>query len=97
MQGISEAIEFFESKVFFISFGQIAFMFLACFLCLLYGRYKTGLLVSYFFIFYWGFFSNRIYWMELFGDSGIGLMMYFFSATTVALMGVISFFQPDHR
>ena len=97
MQGMSEAIEFFENKVFFISFGQIVFMFLTCFLCLLSGKYKTGLLVSYFFIFYWGFVSNRVYWLELFGDSGIGLMMYFFCATTIALMGVISFFQPDHR
>jgi hypothetical protein len=96
MQGLSNALEFFSSKVFFISFGQIVFMFLTCFLCLLYGKYKTGLLVSYFFIFYWGFVSNRIYWMELFGDSGMGLMMYFFSATSVALMGVISFFQHDH-
>ena len=96
MQGMHETIEFFADKVFFISFGQIVFMFLACFLCLLYGKYKTGLLVSYFFIFYWGFVSNRLYWMELFGDSGIGLMMYFFSATYVALMGVISFSQQDH-
>ena len=96
MLGMNETIEFFADKVFFISFGQIVFMFLTCFLCLLYGKYKTGLLISYFFIFYWGFVSNRIYWLELFGDSGIGLMMYFFSATTIALMGIISFFQQDH-
>lgn len=97
MQGINEAVEFFSNKVFFISFGQIGFMFLVCFLCLLYGRYKTGLLATYFFIFYWGFVTNRIYWMELFGDSGIGLMLYFFSGTTIALMGVICFFQSSHH
>ncbi len=97
MQGMNETVEFFANKVFFISFGQIIFMFLTCFLCLLYGKYKTGLLVSYFFIFYWGFVSNRIYWVELFGDSGIGLIMYFFSATAIALMGVFSFFQQDQR
>ncbi len=97
MQSISEAVEFLSHKVFFISFGQIAFMFAACFICLLYAKYKTGLLLSYFFIFYWGFVSNRIYWMELFGDSGIGLLMYFTSATAIALMGVLSFFQADHR
>jgi hypothetical protein len=78
-------------------YSQIGFMFLTCFLCLLYGKYKTGLLISYFFIFYWGFVSNRIYWLEVFGDSGMGLMMYFGCATTIALMGVISFFQSDHR
>ena len=97
MQGMNEVVEFLSSKAFFISFGQIAFMFLACFLCLLYGKHKTGLLLSYFFIFYWGFISNRIYWLELFGDSGIGLMMYFGTATAIALMGVFSFFQTDHR
>jgi hypothetical protein len=97
MQGMNEAMEFLSGKVFFISLGQITFMFLACFICLLYGKHKTGLLLSYFFIFYWGFVSNRIYWLEVFGDSGIGLMMYFSTATAIALMGVLSFFQTDHR
>ena len=94
---MSETMDFIANKVFFISLGQIGIMFLICFLCLLTGKYKTGLLLSYFFIFYWGFVSNRTHWMELFGDSGMGLMMYFFSATTIALMGVVSFFQSDHR
>ena len=67
-------------------------MFLACFVCLLYEKHKTELLLSYFFIFYWVFVSNRIYWLEGFGDSGIGLMMYFGTATAIALMGVLSFF-----
>ena len=97
MQGMNEVMEFLSGKVFFISLGQITFMFLACFICLLYGKHKTGLLLSYFFIFYWGFVSNRIYWLEVFGDSGIGLMMYFSTATAIALMGVLSFFQTDHR
>jgi hypothetical protein len=97
MQGMNESVEFLANEMFLISLGQIGFMFLACFLCLLYGKYKTGLLVSYFFIFYWGFVSNRIYWMELFGDSGIGLMVYFFCAASLALIGVVSFFQQDHR
>jgi len=94
---MSGTMDFIANKVVFISFGQIGIMFLTCFLCLLYGKYKTGLLISYFFIFYWGFVSNSIYWLELFGDSGMGLMMYFFSATAIALMGVISFFQSDHQ
>ena len=97
MQGMNEAMEFLSSEVFFISLGQITFMFLACFVCLLYEKHKTGLLLSYFFIFYWGFVSNRIYWLEVFGDSGIGLMMYIGTATAIALMGVLSFFQTDHR
>lgn len=93
---MNETVELLSSKVFFISLGQITFMFLACFFCLFYGRHKTGLLLTYFFIFYWGFISNRIYWLEVFGDSGIGLMMYFGTATAIALMGVLSFFQHDH-
>ena len=46
MLGMNETIEFFADKVFFISFGQIVFMFLTCFLCVIYGKYKTGLLIS---------------------------------------------------
>tara|TARA_B100000745_G_C20140321_1_gene390939 strand:- start:1646 stop:1861 length:216 start_codon:yes stop_codon:yes gene_type:complete len=51
---MSETMDFIANKVFFISLGQIGFMFLTCFLCLLYGKYKTGLLISYFFIFLLG-------------------------------------------
>ena len=96
MNVMQEIIEFLSGKVFFISFGQITFIFLSCLFCLLYGKHKTGLILSYFFIFYWGFVSNRIYWLELFGDSGVGLMMYFGTGTAIALMGVLSFFQADH-
>ena len=48
---MSETMDFIANKVFFISLGQIGFMFLTCFLCLLYGKYKTGLPISYFFRF----------------------------------------------
>jgi len=51
---MSETMDFIANKVVFISFGQIGIMFLTCFLCLLYGKYKTGLLISYFFIFFTG-------------------------------------------
>ena len=96
MNGINEMLEFFSQKVFLISFGQVGLMFLLCFFCLFSGKYKTGLLLSYFFIFYCGFVSNRGHWLELFGDTGIGLVLYLFSATAIALMGVISIFQEKH-
>ena len=51
---MSGTMDFIPNKVVFISFGQIGIMFLTCFLCLLYGKYKTGLLISYFFIFFTG-------------------------------------------
>ena len=51
---MSGTMDFIANKVVFISFGQIGIMFLTCFLCLLYGKYKTGLLISYFFIFFTG-------------------------------------------
>ena len=96
MNGINEVMTYFTQKVFIISFGQIALMFFLCFFCLFTGKYKTGLLASYFFIFYWGFVSNRGHWLELFGDTGPGLVLYLFSATAIAIMGVISIFQEHH-
>ena len=51
---MSGTMDFIANKVVFISFGQIGIMFLTCFLCLLYGKYKTGLLISYFLIFFTG-------------------------------------------
>ncbi|MZH13709.1 MAG: hypothetical protein F3742_02920 [Nitrospinae bacterium] len=71
-------------------------MFLLCFFCLFSGKYKMGLLLSYFFTFYWGFVSNQGHWLEMFGDNVTGLVLYLFSATAIALMGVISIFQENH-
>jgi hypothetical protein len=58
---------------------------------------KIGLLLSYFFIFYWGFIFNHIYWLKLLGDPRIGLMIYFGTATAIALMEIFSFFERDYR
>jgi|TARA_B110000495_G_C22686947_1_gene405119 hypothetical protein len=59
MSGVNERVDFFAQKFFIISFGQVGLMFLLCFFCLFTGKYKTGLLLSYFSIFYWGFVSNQ--------------------------------------
>ena len=56
-----EVMEILSGKVFFISLGQVTFMFLAVFLCLLWGKHKIGLQLPYFFIVYWGFIFNHIY------------------------------------
>ena len=48
MNGLNEIVTFFTQKVFIISFGHIGLIFLLCFFCLFTGKYKLGLLLSYF-------------------------------------------------
>jgi hypothetical protein len=48
------------------------FAFFAFFLCLLYGKHKIALLLSYFSTFYWGFVSENIYWLKVFGKRELG-------------------------
>ena len=88
--------DFFYAKGFYNFFRTNLFDFFAMFFYLYTRKYKTGLLLSYFSIFYWGFVSNRGHWLELFGDNGTGLVLYLFSATAIAMMGVISIFQEHH-
>ena len=87
---------FFCTKGFYNFFRANRFDVFAMFFYLYTRKYKTGLLLSYFSIFYWGFVSNRGHWLELFGDNGTGLVLYFFSAAAIAMMGVISIFQELH-
>jgi hypothetical protein len=77
MDGINESSCVFCSKGVYNFFRTNWYDVFTMFLLSVYRKiYKTGLLLSYFFIFYWGFVSNRGHWLELFGDNGTGLMLY---------------------
>ena len=62
-------------------------------LCLLFGRHKLGLLVSYSFVFYWGFIFNRSYFIDLFGNTTIGLYTYTGFGFCMAVLAIIGMFK----
>nr|NIR55912.1 hypothetical protein [Nitrospinaceae bacterium]NIT83195.1 hypothetical protein [Nitrospinaceae bacterium]NIU45406.1 hypothetical protein [Nitrospinaceae bacterium]NIW06983.1 hypothetical protein [Nitrospinaceae bacterium]NIX35560.1 hypothetical protein [Nitrospinaceae bacterium] len=61
---------------FAVPINQILLFVLIGSLCLLLGKHKVGLLISYGFVFYWGFILNRGYFMKELEQTQIGVYAY---------------------
>lgn len=96
MENAGVLVQVFGSGSLSIPLSYVALVIGFCCWCMLYGKHKIGFLASFAFIFYWGFISARLYWIDLFGDSSTGLILYIFSGLSVGLMAVYSAFQESH-
>ena len=79
-----------------IPFGQVLIFVVINSFCLLFTRYKLGLLITYCFVFYWGFISNREYFIDRVGNTGWGLV-YVLAGILMVIIFIISFFQSDRE
>ncbi|MBI3600152.1 MAG: hypothetical protein HY097_05870 [Nitrospinae bacterium] len=88
-------LEFINDKDLSIPLGEvITFVFINS-LCLLSGRFKLGLLISYCFVFYWGFLFNKDYFVDILGNSSMGLYIYALSGFAMIIIALIGFFVED--
>lgn len=84
---------FLSDKSLSVPLGQVLLFALLLTLCMLFGRYKLGLLVSYSFVFFWGFIFNRSYFIDLLGNTSIGLYTYTVLGFFMAVLAVIGMFK----
>jgi len=68
-------------------------MLIAC--CLLFGRHKTGLAITFSFTFYWGFIYNREIIFSNFDGSPSFLFLYYFSGFLILLFTLCSLVAED--
>lgn len=61
-------------------------------LCLLFGRFRLGLMISYCFVFYWGFIFNLEYFVNMLDGTPIGMLVYAASGLLMFLTAIIGFF-----
>jgi hypothetical protein len=96
-------MHFIQSALGFISqvdhlaipFGQMLLFIIINSLCLLLGRYKLGLLISYCFVLFWGYISNRPYFIDTFGQTSWGLVVYALAGIAMVVIFIFGFFQSD--
>ena len=84
---------FLSDKSLSVPLSQVLLFTLLMTLCLLFGRHKLGLLVSYSFVFYWGFVFNRSYFIDLLGNTTTGLYTYTLFGFLMAGRAIIGMFQ----
>lgn len=91
---LNSIISFFaDMDGFSVPFGQIVLFVTINSFCLLFARYKLGLLTSYCFVLYWGFISNREYFIDRFGDTSWGLIIYAIAGVLMIIIFLISLTQ----
>jgi hypothetical protein len=89
--GIS-LLQFFSDKEFSVPLWEVALLVFINSVCILLGRYKLGLFVSYFFVFYWGFMLNRPYFVDILGNMTLGLYIYAGAGMVMAVVIIIGLF-----
>jgi hypothetical protein len=84
---------FFSDKSLSVPLNQVILFALVITLCMLFGKHKMGLLVSYAFVFYWGFIFNRPYFIDMLGNNTIGLYAYTIFGFGMAVLSIVGMFQ----
>ncbi|GAB4389757.1 MAG: hypothetical protein Kow0025_17140 [Thermodesulfovibrionales bacterium] len=85
-------IDFLSDKQFSIPLGEVIIFVILNSLCILFGKYKLGLLLSYCFVFYWGFVANLRYFVNILGDTSYGMIGYIFFGIAMLLLAIVGFF-----
>ncbi|MEW6739522.1 MAG: hypothetical protein ACOYU2_01015 [Nitrospirota bacterium] len=86
-------MEFFSDKEFAIPLGQVVIFVIINSFCLLFGKHKMGLLISYCFVMYWGFIFNQTYFINILGKTSWGLTVYIFAGVVMFITIIIGYFQ----
>jgi hypothetical protein len=84
---------FFSDKSLSVPLSQVMLFALIITLCMLFGRHKMGLLVSYAFVFYWGFIFNRPYFIDMLGNNTMGLYAYTIFGFGMAVLSIVGMLQ----
>jgi hypothetical protein len=87
--------EFFLGKEFSVPLLEVIAFVIFNSICLLLGRYRLGLVISYCFVFYWGFIFNMSNFVEMFNGTSWGLPVYGFFGVFMFAVAMIGFFVHD--
>jgi len=92
MKAAASLLQFFSDKEFSVPVWEVALLVLINSICILLGRYKLGLFISYSFVFYWGFMLNRPYFVDILGNTTFGFFLYVVAGIVMAIIIIIGLF-----
>lgn len=95
MDSFNLIVSFLADKEFTIPVSQVALLISINSLCLLLGKHKLGLLISYSFAFYWGFIFNRAYFVNLLGETLVGMYVYGVLGIVTLVLAFIGFIRNE--
>jgi len=93
MDFIASLTKFLADKQFAVPLGQMLLFAFLVSICFFLSRHKMGLLISYAFVFYWGFVFNHNYFIDLLGYATTGFFLYVFCGVITAALILIGFLR----
>lgn len=93
MDNVKFLVELLTDKTLSVPMGQVLLFVFVVSICLLVGRHKLGLLVSYSFVLYWGLIFNRATFVEVLGGPTISMFVYLLLGMLVLVSGIIGFMR----
>ncbi|MBF0463774.1 MAG: hypothetical protein HQK88_00665 [Nitrospirae bacterium] len=91
----STLIGFLTDKEFSIPLAQMLLFVIANSVCLLLGKFRLGLVVTYMFVFFWGYIYKREFLIATFEKTEWGVPLYAFFGTFILIMGTIGLLKKD--
>ncbi|MEO5358310.1 MAG: hypothetical protein H7844_13585 [Nitrospirae bacterium YQR-1] len=95
MAAESTLIGFLNDKEFSIPLAQILLFVAANSICLLLGKFRMGLVITYCFVFFWGYVYKREFLIATFEKTEWGMPLYAFFGTFILIMGAIGLLKKD--
>jgi sterol desaturase/sphingolipid hydroxylase (fatty acid hydroxylase superfamily) len=91
MEELSNNYGFIFERDFAIPLWEVAIFVSVISFCLLFGRHRMGLLVTYGFVFYWGFISNISNFARMLENTEWGMPLYVFSGFLMFIVVIVGF------
>jgi len=88
-------VEFLTTQEFSIPVMQVVFYMVVSTACFFFQKYKLGLMISYAFIFNWGFLHSIDTLAKMAGKPTLGLLVYLVSGLMLAVLVVWGFFREE--
>ena len=86
---------FLSATEFTIPVGQIIFYMLFSTFCFLFRKYKLGLMISFAFVFNWGFIHSSVNFIDMVGRPTLGLFVYLISGILITVLALVGFFHEE--
>ncbi len=97
MDDVNQFISFLSSAMISVPLGQMVLFTLVISFCMIGSKFKLDLLVTYVFVFYWGFIFNQSAFIDAAGQASTGLFAYAFFGIIMIVVALIGLFTALHN
>ena len=97
MDDVNQLSGFLSSATISVPLGQMVLFILVISFCMIGSKFKLGQLVTYVFVFYWGFIFNQSAFIDAAGQASTGLFVYAFFGIIMIVIALIGLFTVPHN